>query len=259
MVVLAGTVAKGAARLLELLDRELPGQVEGLYLVGPIAQGDYQEGWSDLDFVAIVVPPIEPDALSRVHAELRADVPELDCDGIYLFPGELSRSPAGVGLAVREGRVQLDSSEERTPVVWQVLCDDGIALRGRAADASWIAADRAATISHSRVNLRSYWRRWFDARRNLASADGQALLADDAVLWGVLGVARVHATNATGRVPSKIAAAAHALEAFSEHFAIVSEALRLRIDPGSTSHYLAPQVRRQKAIEFMDAVIAAGD
>lgn len=257
MAHLAPTVSTIAQRLLALLDAVLPGQLEALYLAGSVAQGDYQEGQSDVDFVAVLAPPMDLDALAAAHAALHHEFPGTDCDGIYLLPGELSRPPNGQGIAVREGQVNPHSSEERTPVVWQVLADDGIALRGRAADESWIVADRMATVDYSRANMQGYWRSWLEASRHLASDMGESLLADDAVVWGALGVARVHATSANGRVPSKSAAAAHALVVFPEHAGIISEALRLRTDPLGASAYQSPLTRRHELIGFMDAVIRA--
>lgn len=259
MAHLAPAVSAIAQRLIGLLDDVLPGQLEAFYLVGSVAQGDYRDGQSDVDFIAVVAPPIDLDALATVHATLQHEFPGIDCDGIYLRPGDLSRPPDGEGVAVREGKVNPHSAEERTPVVWQILADDGIALRGRVADASWIAADRGAAIDYSRANLQGYWRSWLEARRHLTSVEGETLLADEAVLWGALGVARVHATIVTGRVPSKSAAAAHALVVFPEHAGIISEALRLRTDPLGASAYQSPVVRRHDLIGFMDAVIRSGD
>ena len=77
-------------------------------------------------------------------------------------------------------------------------------------------------------------------------------------MWGVLGVARVHATLATSRVPSKSAAAAHALVAFPDHARIIAEALRLRADPAGPARYRSPLSRRRDLIAFMDAVIRSG-
>jgi hypothetical protein len=111
-----------------LVDELLLAQLESFYLVGSVAQGDYQEGRSDVDFVAVLASPIELDALALAHTRLSGDFPEMTCDGIYLLPGELSWVPSGKGVAVREGAINPCSAEERTPVVWQVLVDDGIVL-----------------------------------------------------------------------------------------------------------------------------------
>ena len=258
MTHLAPAVSAITRELIGLLDAVLPGQLEAFYLVGSAAQGDYQDGRSDVDFVAVLAEPMDLAALTSAHADLAHAFAGLDCDGIYLRPGELSEPPAGAGIAARAGKLNPKSDEERHPVVWMLLADNGIALRGRAPDASWIAVDRVAAALYSRTNLESYWRPWLETRRRLVSTNGTSLLNDDATVWGALGVARIHATIATGRVPSKSAAAAHALVAFPEHARIIAEALRLRTDPAAPAGYRSPLSRRRDLIAFMDAVIRSG-
>jgi hypothetical protein len=48
-------IAARVARYLALLDGVLPGSLDGLYLVGSTALGDFQPGSSDIDFVAFVI------------------------------------------------------------------------------------------------------------------------------------------------------------------------------------------------------------
>jgi hypothetical protein len=47
-------VSQRVCEYLNLLDSEGSGFVHGVYLVGSVALGDYQEGRSDIDFVALV-------------------------------------------------------------------------------------------------------------------------------------------------------------------------------------------------------------
>lgn len=255
MTQVAPVVDAITQRLIGLLDEALPGQLEAFYLVGSVAQGDYRDGQSDVDFVAVLAEPVDLAVLAAVHTSLALAFRGLDCDGIYLQPDALSAPPAGRGIAVRAGKVMASSDEERHPVVWMLLADNGIALRGRVPDGSWIAADRGAAIAYSRANLQGYWRHWLETRRRPVSTEGMSLLSDDALTWGALGVARLHATIATGHVSSKTAAAAHALTAFPDHARIIAEALRLRTDPAAPSGYRSPLARRRDLIAFMDTVI----
>lgn len=246
------------AALIDLIDAHLPGQLDAFYLTGSVAQGDYRDGLSDIDFVAVLGAPPETATLSTIHADLAHRHRRPDCDGIYLLPGELSAAPAGAGISVRGGRVRAPSADERHPVAWLMLADHGIALRGRQPDSRWIATDRAAAIAYSRENMQIYWRNWLDTRRRLASVAGMALLSDEAVSWGALGVARLHATIRTGTVPSKSGAAEYALSTFPDHARIIGESLRLRTDPASRSGYGTPLARRRELIAYMDVVIGSG-
>lgn len=257
MTDLPPSVRAVTGRLIELLDAHLPGRLEAFYLVGSVAQGDYREGRSDIDFVAVLAEPHDAADLARLHAGLARDFPDIDCDGIYLAPGELSRPPIGQGIVAREGKIKPMSADERHPVTWLILADSGVALRGRAPDTRWVAADRDAAVVHSRANLDSYWRKWLESRRRLLSPNGLTFLSGDAVTWGCLGVVRLHATIATGRVPSKTGAGEYALATFPAHGRIITEALRLRSDPRTRGGYASPLSRRREAIAFMDAVLAS--
>jgi hypothetical protein len=247
-----------ADRLMAEIDARMPGQLEGFYLVGSLAQGDYREGRSDFDFVAVLAGQREIAALDGIHADIARAFPGLHCDGIYVRAKELSAPADGAGIRAHEGTVEPHSTEGRHPVTWLHLADDGIALRGRKPDATWIAADRTAARLYSRKNLSTYWRQWLARCRQPASAKSKAPLTDRSVTWGALGVARVHATIADGRVPSKTQAGAYALDTFPRHHRIITEALRLRIQPHATSPYDSRLARQQELFTFMDEVIASG-
>ena len=255
---LSDDVVAVTERLVALLDDYLPGQLEAFYLVGSVGQGDYLQGRSDVDFVAVLIEPVSLPALAQAHADVSAAFPNLDCDGIYLRPGELSAPPSGEGIAVRAGRINPFSAEERHPVVWLLLAEHGIALRGRDAGDSWIATDTAAAARYSGDNLQSYWRPWLEKRRHLDPGGGMSLLDDDEVCWGALGVARLYMTITTGAVPSKSAAGYLALEGFPEHARILREALRIRGEPAALPLYVSLAARQRDLIAFMDSVISKG-
>ena len=66
--------ASAAARLyLDTADEVAPGLVEGLYVVGSYALGDWIEGTSDLDVVVVTAEPATEDDFTRIaqiHARL---------------------------------------------------------------------------------------------------------------------------------------------------------------------------------------------
>lgn len=233
--------------LVDALERALPHQVEGIYLVGSLALKDFRPGQSDVDFVAILDPAADVSVLPRVHRFVSAAHPNVHCDGIYLTTGELALPPAGTGPSAREGKVALASGDERHAVTWLTLLRHGITVKGRLPASEWIAVDVTAAASHSRQNLISYWLPWLDLRRSLMEFD------DWSVAWGCLGVARLHAAIVRHEMLSKSAGGRHALEYFPRHRPIIEEALILR--EGGLSGYTSANKRASDLIEFMDDLI----
>jgi len=94
---------------LEAIDDEAPGLVEGLYLTGSAALGEFRPHTSDIDFLAVTSN--QPDAaavaaLGRAHTRLRNRCPRPFFDGRYVTWDELARDPrqAGSGPYSCEGR-----------------------------------------------------------------------------------------------------------------------------------------------------------
>jgi hypothetical protein len=81
------------SRYLEAADRELPGFIVGLYVVGSAALGAWQPGASDIDTVILTsrAPAAEDRAaLEKVHAGMPAEPP---FDGVHLDPALLRSFP----------------------------------------------------------------------------------------------------------------------------------------------------------------------
>ena len=233
----------------DALEEALPGKVEGIYLIGSLALRDFRPGQSDIDFLAILDPTADVNALSRVRRIVSAAHPNVDCDGIYLSTGELALPPAGTGPSAREGKVVLASGDERHAVTWLTLLRHGITVKGRLPSSEWIAADETQAAFHSRQNLISYWLPWLNQRRSLTEFDNWS------VAWGCLGVARLHAAIVRNEMLSKSAAGHHALEYFPRHLPIIEEALNLR--EGGSSGYSSTTMRASDLTEFMDELISS--
>jgi hypothetical protein len=225
-----------------------PGLVEGLYLQGSIALGDYRHGVSDIDFVAVTEEPADP----RLVGEIHRGMPRRPFfDGLYVTWDDLRSDPAALppGPAVHEGRVQPASHFERNLVTWHVLAQGGIAVRGP--QRPEIFTDWPALAALTRANLESYWRPWAHRLRFHPVS-----LGTWAVAWGVLGVSRLHHTLAAGRVTSKTEAADFALRTYGPRWErIVGEALRIRC--GGPPRYRNPARRRADLLAFLDYVLGS--
>jgi hypothetical protein len=81
-------------------------------------------------------------------------------------------------------------------------------------------------------------------------------LSRELTVWGVLGVARPHATIKTGELLSKTAAGKYALDVFPSRWSdVVREALAGRCGSGRSS-YLNIFARRRDLLAFMEYVIS---
>jgi len=245
------------ARYLAAFDARHPGRLTGLYLVGSIALGDFKPGRSDIDVVVVTSDPLALGDVEQVHTDLATLHPRPSFDGLYVTEEELRSVPDGHGrgIAVIEGRPLDSSPAERHPVTWLTLARHGIACRGPAPSASWIATDLSAARAYARRNLVDYWKPWMESRRRLLSRAGWHGLSAGAVTWSVLGMSRLHALLAEGRILSKTGAGLYALEAFPRHRAIIEVALAIRHD-AAIDVAGGAMARRRAMLALLDDIYA---
>jgi hypothetical protein len=244
---------------LEVMDAETAGLIEGLYLTGSVALGDFRPRASDIDFVAVTAKPLDEvatAAVARAHARLRKRFPRPVFEGIYATWDQLAADPTRCG---------------HDPVTWHTLARHGVVVRGpdRTELKVWTNAEALAVWTLG--NLDSYWQPLLDRAARFGDEWWSlAALTTYGTVWIVLGVTRLHYTLATGEIGSKENAGCYALRTFPEEWHhIVNEALRLRqsdrASPDLTgalrglldreSLYRSPFARRRDVIAFGDMVI----
>lgn len=259
LIVMDEIAGRVADAYLELADEAVPDRVEGLYLVGSVALGDFHPESSDVDFVAVTASRLSGDDLEKletVHDQLSDREPRPWFSGVYVTWDDLARDPREIGDVPfhNEGRFGATGGFDANPVQWLTLRTHPVAVRGTGEPTVW--TDEAAVREWTLDNLASYWSPWVARQRKLVR--GTMMLSDWAVGWGVLGVPRLHRTLATGEVVSKAAAGAYAHETFDDRWKpIVTEALRLRTGEGeqAEAYRRRPLVRRREALDFMTHVI----
>jgi hypothetical protein len=228
-------VTRRVREYLALLKTEDATFVQGVYLVGSVALGDFQEGLSDIDFVALVadVPSkSQLESLARIHAAMAAsEGPHFD--GFYIEWAKLGRVPAlneqapfSVNGVFRAG----DPCFEINPATWLCLAEHGIAVRGSPPQTFAVATDPAALVAFQINNLRTYWEPWIEqgstalARKTADEAMDAAVLA-----WGVLGSLRIACTLGTGRIVSKSEAGQWGLNQYpAQWHSVIQDALLVR-------------------------------
>ena len=256
-------VATALGTYLDIADSIAPGLVEGLYVVGSYALGDWTEGTSDIDIVAVTAEPATDDdfgSLRTVHA-LLAEQPLPFIDGPYLAWGDLLIEPA-TGLHrpwVLDGRLRHDGEcFEINPITWYTLATYGVTVRGPAVESLGIPIDIEARIRFVVDNLQGYWRGVADGvAAACARAEPPAFSAADLV-WCALGPLRLHYTAFTGDVTSKRGAGEHGLTAAPAAFhEVLREALAARAT-GELGPATTEQMRVTAALtEWCIAEVAA--
>ncbi|WP_454197121.1 aminoglycoside adenylyltransferase domain-containing protein [Nocardia sp. Marseille-Q1738] len=242
---------------LSSIDAEMPDFIEGLYLEGSVAFGDFRENASDIDFIAVTEE--KPDtaaaaALGRVHEKLRKQRRKPYFDGFYLTKKDLALGPdrAEGGPVSHEGVLHEGSHPDQySPVLWHTLARYGLPFRGPQVSELEIWADDDALAEWQNNNLDRYWSSGLDRASRLLSTQGALLLSDYGTVWTVSGIARIHYTIATGDLTSKTGAGRHAREVFSDQWhPIIDEALRIRTGDTRRSHYRNRFARRRDIITF---------
>ncbi len=240
-----------------LVDDKLPERIRGLYLSGSLALGDYQPGRSDIDFVAVSDSALQPSELGMlrlVHTELRRMLPDPQLDGVYLTWPDLAAAPVGLSVPYcLRGRFEPKGDFAINPVSWCTLHRHPLPLRGPAKPV--VHHDDQMLREWCREWLQSYWGSYVRSARGYGM-DRLYSLSREVVVWGVLGVARPHATIRTGDMISKTAAGAYALDVLPSRWsAIVREALGGRCGSDRSS-YRNIFARRRVALAFMEYVIS---
>ncbi|RNL84605.1 nucleotidyltransferase domain-containing protein [Halostreptopolyspora alba] len=243
------------------VDTEAPGLVEGLYLTGSVALGDFHPHASDVDFVVITARrPTDTDSesLRRAHARTRALLPRPQFNGVHLVWDDLTNDPMSCGpvASVLGGRFRNRASADVNPVTWHVLAERGIAIRGPLPVELDVWDEPESLRAWSLGNLDQQWRRWRARAGWLVTPRGLAALGSLVPSWSVLSVSRLHFTLRTGEITSKSGAGRYALHAFPDRWQrIVNECLRVRRNTTVPSLYENALARRRAALDYIEMVL----
>ena len=220
-------------------DEIAPGIVEGLYVVGSLALGDWQ-AQSDIDIVAFTADPAtdeDASVLADAHlvaAERLTDVhPGRVVDGPRLAWGDVSVPPAALHRPWTLDGVFHHDSEcfELNPVIWHTLATRGVAVRGPAPADLGVVLDDGELRAFVHDNVDTYWR-GLATSVAAAAADSQREEFDGGLVeWCVLGVGRMLVTWETGEIVSKTEAGQRLLARVPESSAVIERAIGDRQNP----------------------------
>jgi Domain of unknown function (DUF4111)/Nucleotidyltransferase domain len=244
------------AEFLSHLQEQFGEVLVGLYVQGSIALGAYIEGQSDIDFVAVLnrhPSAYEIEVLQALHRHLREKYPRPALEGQYLQTGQLGRLDNEVeGYPnYHDGVLHPDDHHGLNLVMWSVLKNQGITLRGTPAQELPIKVDWNRLISEMVVNLNTYWAGWTRQPDKLVR-----LYFDSGFQWAALGVLRLFYTFRERSITSKVGAGEYALTVLPEEWKpVVQQALALR--EGRQERYFRWRAgRMMEAVRFIRYVIA---
>ena len=247
---------------LDHVDELLPGFIDGLYLEGSIALGDFHSNSSDIDFVALCSRKLSNNellSLREVHRLVSKAHKRPFFDGIYVTRDELTKDPARLTtIPVCHDHTFYPEAPDGwlNPVTWHVLATHGVSVRGPNLGELHIWHDKSALIDWCRKNIDTYWLAKLGRAKQPITKASFELLSDWGIAWTVLGLPRLHYTISTGDVVSKTEAGRYALRVLPEQYhQLINEALRIRSGSGGHSSYQNRFKRRQDALSFAEFII----
>jgi hypothetical protein len=229
-------VATALGTYLEIMDSTSPGLVEGLYVVGSYALGDWQPGRSDIDIVAVLAEPATDEdfgTLLTAHALLTEQQHLPNIDGPYLAWGDLIAAPAtGLHRPWMLDRELHHDAEcfEINPVTWYALATYGVTVRGPAVEKLNVWHEVEERVRYVIDNLSTYWYQLADTV--VEACEDQPRSFDPILFeWCALGALRLHYTAFTGDVTSKRGAGEYGIVVTPDY---LHDVLRAALDVRST-------------------------
>ncbi|MEV6232091.1 aminoglycoside adenylyltransferase domain-containing protein [Saccharopolyspora shandongensis] len=269
-------LATAVTRYLATADRLLPGMITGFYVVGSAALGGWRPGRSDVDFIAVVdgnigdrearrlrVLHVAGNATAAGRALRRADpaIPGT-MNGAFVLKPDLSEPVTQIrplashsGWSFKHGR-----GFDVNPVMWKVLRESGIAVRGPAPGRLGLDPEPDRLRAWNLDQLNGHWRSWAEKSLSRKPPRKPLLPAHRVALAHVLGPPRLHCTIATGRVITKESAAEYALDTFAARWhPLIRSALAHRTDEPVPGGSPEPSELPRLAGEFTLELIADAD
>ncbi|MEM9748690.1 MAG: aminoglycoside adenylyltransferase domain-containing protein [Actinomycetota bacterium] len=226
-------VVDATTRWLARHDELAPGLIDGLYVVGSAALGDWRPG-SDIDLIAFTSREVDADEsplLRSAHGAAATDDPGVDVDGPRLEWADVAVAPRRLvrPWSIGDEFHHDDGCFELHPVTWRTLARHGVEVRGPAVAELEVFDDDRAVRDFVRDNTNSYWRGVSDQiEQALAASPDRHQFDASTVSWCVLGIARMLITARTGDVVSKTEAGRRAVDQFPTDRALVARAIDIR-------------------------------
>lgn len=229
--------------------------MKAFYLVGSIALAEFNENFSDIDFIAVLneqATSREIEKLRAIHRIIEKKHPKWKMSGSYLLPQDLGKLDDAVQphSHYHDGVLHLNVRSDLNSVTWWELKNHGIAVIGEEPRDLPFTVDWDLLITRMRENLNFYWARW-------ANWPGQsiAMYSDWGIQWAVLGILRQFYTFNENSITTKIRAGQYALGCLPIRWhRLIQEAIDIRKGK-KESAYRFKFSRMIEAVEFLKYII----
>lgn len=214
---------------LRLTEQRLVGLINASYSIGSIALGEFNECFSDIDFITVLcrkASPIDLGHLRKIHQSIERTYPRWKMSGSYVQASDLGKR----GDALRpypqfhDGVLYPAIHSAINSVTWWELKNHGIPIVGTASETLPFTVNWDILITEMRENLNTYWRSWTCHPRRFL-----ILYSNWGIQWSVLGVLRQFFTFRENSMTTKVKAGKYALGCLpSRWHPLIQEAINIR-------------------------------
>lgn len=244
---------------LELMEKHLPGLLDGFYIYGSAALNDFFPEKSDLDFITIVKRKpgfIDIEKLQLIHGLIRMKFKKPELNGIYVQNEQLGKSKEETEPVTYyyDGRIHDEGYFEMKYVTWYQLKEKAITVRGVSSAELNFSVEWNCVEDEMHANMNTYWKRWIEKASGFSIDSITTLIFSKRIEWGVLGITRLYYSFIENDIISKTAAGEWALNnVTNEYRKIISEALNIRT--GKNSIYSSSFKRKKDALMYMKYIV----
>ena len=240
---------------ISLVNKQVPDLINSFYIVGSIALDEFNEQFSDIDFLAILnrkATAEDIEELRHIHHLIERNHPQWKMSGSYLRACDLGKLADEIEPHpyYHDGVLHPNSHAGLNPVTWWELKNRGIALAGPQPQELPFSVDGDQLATWMRENMNSYWRLW-------ANRPGRILVMSTGwgMQWAVLGVLRQFYTFRENTITTKVRAAQYALGCLPARWhKLIQEAVNIR-QGKKGSAYRFRIARTIEAIKFLKYII----
>ncbi|MCG7406207.1 DUF4111 domain-containing protein [Paenibacillus sp. ACRRX] len=246
---------------MDMINEVQPGLIEGLYIYGSVAMGDYSLRLSDIDFIAVTHKRMTDEdilTVERVHRKVNRAYKKPNLNGIYITWDELGKRAEEVEPFPYycDGRMHRSGYFEMNLVTWYGLKTHGIALIGPTTKELPYEVSWQQLIQDMQHNLQTYWMSWIKRSHAMLKDRIGLYLFRSQVEWGVLGISRLFYTFREQDITSKRLAGEYALRVVPEQWhPIIKDAIDYREGIRSSS-YRSRAVRKADTLSYMEYIIS---